>query len=473
MNVIGRKSESKLLQRYANSNQAEFVAVLGRRRVGKTYLISKTFEGEIDFETSGVLNGSNEDQFAAFNQSLRRIGYEGDYAEKWMDAFFALEQTLLPKLNNNKRHIIFIDELPCFDIRGTRFVAALGNFWNSFVSKYSNLMLIVCGSATSWMIKNVVDNKGGLHNRITHEIHLHPFTLQQCEQYVKWRNIAWDRMSILQAYMIFGGIPYYLSLIQPEDSVATAVDRLFFSANGELHKEYNRLFSSLFQNPEPYIEIVRALATHRYGLTRDELVTLLGKSAGGKISTQLGNLEKCDFIYYHRVKSKNIKKTGGYYSLADFFIQFYHTFMEQDTADDNFWSHNMLSAKVNVFFGLSFERVYMAHISQIKKAIGVGKIGTEHYSWRSNNAEQKTQIDLVIERADRIINLCEIKYSQTPYIIDKDEDMRLRVRQSEFVQQTKTRFGIQPTYITTFGLAQNAYSNSIQQNITMDDLFEE
>ena len=318
MQLIGRTKEVALLQTYVDSQQAEFIAMYGRRRVGKTFLISNMFADRIIFETSGIIHGNSEDQFAAFNQSLRRIGYTGAYTKTWMDAFFALEQTLTPMLDPTKRQVIFIDELPCLDVRSTRFVGALGHFWNSWVSKHPNLMLVICGSATSWMVDNIVNNHGGLHNRITHSMHLHPFNLAQCEIYFQARGMAWDRQAIMQAYMVFGGVPYYLSLIQPSESVSEAIDRLLFSSQGELREEYHRLFASLFTNPEPYMTIVRALANHRYGLTRDELAEYLGKSAGGGLSKLLDNLLKCDFIQYHRVRTKKINKTGGYYALAPY-----------------------------------------------------------------------------------------------------------------------------------------------------------
>ena len=472
MQLIGRTNEKALLQSYVDSQQAEFIAMYGRRRVGKTFLISNMFADMIVFETSGIIHGSSEDQFAAFNHSLRKIGYTGLYANTWMDAFFALEQTLTPKIKEDQRQVIFIDELPCLDVRSTRFVVALGHFWNSWISKHNNLILIVCGSATSWMVDKIVNNHGGLHNRITHTMHLHPFNLAQCEEYFQARGMVWDRQSIMQAYMVFGGVPYYLSLIKSSESVTEAIDRLLFAAQGELREEYYRLFSSLFTNPEPYMTIVGALANHRYGLTRDELAEHLGKSDGGGLTKLLDNLEKCDFICYHRVRSKKINKTGGYYVLSDSFVQFYHTYLDTPSNDEHYWSHNLLSPKTNTFFGLAFERVCMSHIPQIKKAIGIDQIGTEYYSWRSTDKEQKAQIDLLIERADRIINLCEIKYSNLPYTITKDTDLKFRTRQAAFVNQTGIRFGIQATYISPYGLIPNTYSSSIQKVITMDDLFE-
>ena len=472
MEIIGRTNEVALLNKYASSNKPEFVAVYGRRRVGKTFLITQTLENQMIFETSGVIMGEKEDQFAAFYQSLRRIGYEGSTLTNWMEAFFILEQLLTPRIKDGKRHIIFMDELPCFDTQGSRFVIALGHFWNTFVSRHDNLMLIVCGSATSWMVDNIVDNKGGLHNRITHALYLQPFSLAQSELFCKECHITWDRLSLLQAYMVFGGIPYYLSLIEPGESLTMAIDRLLFAKKGELHNEYKRLLASLFKHPEPYLAIVNTLAQHRYGLTRNEIASVINISDGGKLTKQLENLEKCDFISYYRTKTKKINKNGGIYMLSDFFTQFHQSFMENET-DEQFWAHNLRTPKINTYFGLSYERVCMAHIPQIKKAIGIDQIGTEYYSWRSNDPNQRAQVDLIIERADRIINLCEIKYSEGLYTIDKSEDLKLRVRQTAFVDQTQTRYGIMPTFITTYGLTPNGYANSISHQITMDDLFQQ
>ena len=273
--------------------------------------------------------------------------------------------------------------------------------------------------------------------------------------------------------MVFGGIPYYLSLIRPSESVAEAIDRLLFLEQGDLREEYDRLFASLFQHPEPYIAIIRALAHHRYGLTRDDLARELEKSDGGNLSVLLENLEYCDFIRYHHVRLKKVSKTGGYYTLADFFVQFYHSYIEAEPNDAHYWMHNLMSPKTNNYYGLTFERVCMAHIPQIKAAIGVDQIGTEYYSWRSNDSEQGAQVDLLIERADRIINLCEVKYTTGPYAIDKDEDLKYRNRRGAFVTQTGTKYGIQSTIISPYGLAKNKYYYTMQKVVTMDDLFKE
>lgn len=471
MEIIGRKEEIRQLQAYCESGRPEFIAVYGRRRIGKTFLIDEFFHYQYSFSVSGVLDGSPTEQITAFTQALRKIGYQGDMPQSWMNAFFILSELLETRLSENQRCTIFIDELPCFDTPRSGFIQAFSHFWNTWGQKHPQVLLIVCGSATTWMIKNIIDSHGGLHNRITHEIHLRPFTLNETESMLQSMQIHWDRLSILQIYMIMGGIPYYLSLLQKGESIVQAIDRLYFSANANLQSEYKRLFASLFREPEPYLEIMRILSTSRKGITREEMIKALGKKDNGHLSEYLQNLIKCDFIRYYFVKTKKIRKTNGLYQLTDFFTIFHNTFLTRPNNDEHYWSHNLQTPLMNTWLGLAFERVCMAHIPQIKRCLGIDRIGTEYYSWRSKTSENGSQIDLLIERADRIINLCEIKYSTTPYSIDKSEEMKLRIRQSDFAEETGTKYAIFPTMITTYGIRKNAYSGYIQAEVTLDDLF--
>ena len=471
MEIIGRKEEIRQLQAYCESGRPEFIAVYGRRRIGKTFLIDEFFHYQYSFSVSGVLDGSPTEQITAFTQALRKIGYQGDMPQSWMNAFFILSELLETRLSENQRCTIFIDELPCFDTPRSGFIQAFSHFWNTWGQKHPQVLLIVCGSATTWMIKNIIDSHGGLHNRITHEIHLRPFTLNETESMLQSMQIHWDRLSILQIYMIMGGIPYYLSLLQKGESIVQAIDRLYFSTHATLQSEYKRLFASLFREPEPYLEIMRILSTSRKGITREEMIKAIGKKDNGHLSEYLQNLIKCDFIRYYFVKTKKIRKTNGFYQLTDFFTIFHNTFLTRPINDEHYWSHNLQTPLMNTWLGLAFERVCMAHIPQIKRCLGIDRIGTEYYSWRSKTSENGSQIDLLIERADRIINLCEIKYSTTPYSIDKSEEMKLRIRQSDFAEETGTKYAIFPTMITTYGIRKNAYSGYIQAEVALDDLF--
>ncbi len=471
--MIGRKHELASLKSYYDSGRAEFVALYGRRRVGKTYLVNEFFGSHFAFSIIGVIDGEKSEQIAAFVQGLRNIGYSGRVPKTWMDAFYELQKLLEQSIVSGERCVLFIDELPCFDTPKAGFVRALGHFWNSWAQTHKEVMLIVCGSATSWMIKNIIDNHGGLHNRITHEMHLHPFNLHETELMLHSRNVLWDRLSIMQIYMALGGIPYYLEMLQPTDSVASALDRLFFGNDAMMSDEYDRLFKSLFKDPTPYMDILRVLARAKQGITRDEILTQTKMTDNGHFSEYMMNLVKCDFIRYYYVKSKKIKKNDGLYQLTDMFVIFYNTFVTQPVTDEHYWSMHINTPQINNWNGLSFERVCMLHIPQIKQALGIDRIGVEYYSWRSKNSTEKAQIDLLLERADRIINLCEIKYSIKEYTIDKDEDLKLRNRQGTFVEETGTRYAVIPILISTFGMKTNMYSGGIYQQITMDDLFKE
>ena len=469
--MVGRKQELADLRNYYESGKAEFVALYGRRRVGKTYLINEFFESRFAFYITGVIDGDKSEQIAAFTKGLRNIGYTGRVPGRWMDAFFLLEDILQKNMHADERCVIFIDELPCFDTPKAGFVKALGHFWNSWAQHHKNILLIVCGSATSWMIKNIIDNHGGLHDRITHEMHLHPFNLSETEQMLQSRQVHWDRLSIMQMYMVLGGIPYYLELIKPTDSVASAIDRLFFGRDASMANEYDRLFKSLFKDPTPYMEIIRALALNRQGISREEILKRTSMTDNGHFSEYLTNLVKCDFIRYYFVKNAKIKKNDGLYQLTDMFVIFYNTFLTRPIAEDHFWSTHINTPRVNNWCGLSFERVCMLHIPQIKRALGIDRIGVEYYTWRSKRSPEGAQIDLLLERADRIINLCEMKYSTGEVVIDKDEDLKLRNRQSVFVAETATRYAVVPVLVSTYGMKTYIYSGGICQQVVMDDLF--
>lgn len=468
--LIGRKIEQTQLKEYISSDRSEFIAIYGRRRVGKTFLISEMFGTEFDFETSGVLNGNREEQMFSFFSSLKNAGYDGKMPKNWMSAFDALKNLFDGKLKK-KRILIFIDELPCFDTPKSGLVKALDHFWNTWANRQKNIKLIVCGSATTWIIDNLIDNHGGLHNRITHEIHLHPFTLKETDEYLADNGFRWNRLMIAQIYMVMGGIPYYLSLLDRKCSVSENIDRLFFSQDAELDREYDRLFSSLFKSPLPYMKIVQLLSENEKGLTRNELVSKLGCETGGNLSKILTNLEHCDFIRKYNVRDKKINEKNGIYQLTDFYTHFYNSFCRKRTTDDRYWSNTLNTPRQNNWYGLAFERLCMAHVPQIKKSLGIDRIHTEYYSWRSKESKPAAQIDLIIERADNVTNLCEIKYSKGPYTIDVQEENKLRNRISDFETETGINTAIHLTLITTFGLKSNAHSSEVTNVILLDDLF--
>ena len=471
-NIIGRDKETALLERYVASGRAEFVAVYGRRRVGKTYLINHVLGGRFAFAMTGVLEGTRQDQMLAFVDAMEMFGNVLPATPpNWMKAFGMLRKFLQPKVETGEPCVVFFDEISCLDTHNSGFVKALGYFWNSWASLHDNIKLVVCGSATAWMIKNIIDSKGGLHNRVTHEMRIRPFTLLESEQYLKSEGFIWNRLSILQAYMVFGGVAYYLSLLQPEESLAQNIDRLMFSPDGELRREYSRLYKTLFSAPEPYMRIVTLLGDYRKGLTRSELVEKLGTDAGGTLSEQLANLCECGIIRKYKIREKGtVKRNGGIYQLVDFFSMFYQHFVAKND-EKNWWSKHLNTPEVNTWLGLAYERVCLTHTEQILLALHLDTISTSQYSWRSKTSQPAAQVDLIIERADDMINLCEVKYSKEAYCIDQEEDQRIRHRLSAFQRETGTRSGIFVTMITTFGLAAGMYNETVSIKLTMDDLF--
>ena len=470
--LIGREKEIRLLTEYTSSDRPEFVAIYGRRRVGKTFLVNHLFHGKMAFAMTGVLDGTSEEQMEAFIDALQEYSKKTvKRPENWMEAFRLLKEYLKRKVTLKRRCIVFLDELPSMDTQRSGFIRALGYFWNSWASMQDNLTLIVCGSATSWMIKNVVNDKGGLHDRITHEIHLHPFTLHETETYLKSRNFKWERLSVLQAYMALGGVPYYLSLLHHNESFSTNIDRLFFGEEEELRREYKRLYSTLFQSPESYMSIVNALSKVKHGMTRKELSSALGYAPNGTLSQKLEDLVNCDIIRKYVVREKRISNRSAIYQLTDFYSQFYLTFVPRAEAETNYWTNHIGTPEINTWLGLCFERVCMTHVTQIKKGLGIDRISTKFYSWQSKQSQPKAQIDMILDRADGIINLCEMKYSEAEYSISNTETIKLRNRAAAFKEETCTKGALWPTLITTYGLKDGIHSSTFIATLTMDDLF--
>ena len=469
--IIGRKKEIKQLTEYYHSGKAEFVAVYGRRRIGKTYLVHNLFLDSFAFEMSGSIDAPLEAQLSNFGFALREFGDSHQpIPSNWIEAFEALKQLLKAKLSGN-RLVVFIDELPCLDTRKSGFQQAFEHFWNGWASKQNEIMLIVCGSATSWMITNLIDSHGGLHNRITHEMYLAPFTLGETEEMLSANGFTWSRLSILQMYSIIGGVPYYLSLLDKVQGVEGNVDRLFFSEHAELKREYGRLYASLFKNSEICMKIIEALASCKQGLTRKEIVERLKLPSGGTLTKVLRELIDCDFVRGYNTRERKIKQKDQIYQLIDLYTLFYMQFCHPASTDTAFWTHQMGKPRQNTWYGLAFERICMLHIPQIKQQLGIAQIYTEYYSWRSKLSTPASQIDLLIDRNDKTISICEMKYASGEYEITKayanHVDQRLRTFRK--VSSTKKSFSI--VYITPFGLLNNMYARKVNRQITADDLF--
>lgn len=470
--MIGRENEQKLLLDTLQSDESQFVAVYGRRRVGKTYLIRETFGYNFAFQHTGLQKGSKTEQLNEFKRSLKNAGMKNvPPLSNWMDAFYALWE-FLQSLPDGKK-VVFIDELPWLDTPKSNMVSALDHFWNAWVTTRKDIVLVVCGSATSWIISKIVRNYGGLHNRLTRQIYLEPFTLYECELYAKSKHLGMSRRNILETYMVLGGIPYYWSFLNKGDSQAQNLDKLFFSKNGELVGEYKALYSSLFKNPESYIEVVSILGRKKAGMTRQEIIDAIKKNEGGKLTIILEELEQCDFIRSYQSIGK--KKKDTVFQLIDNFTLFYFKFMDGTIKiEKNYWSKVMQKPTYNAWSGLAFERICLQHIEQIKKALGISGVICNVCSWnyRPKNTDEKgVQIDLLIDRDDNVINLCEIKFSKSEYEITAEYERELYRKAEVFTRETGTKKGVAIVMITTFGLVENEWSNNINKQIVLDDLF--
>jgi hypothetical protein len=468
--IIGRETEYAMFDSYMASGKNEFVALYGRRRVGKTFLVRSYFNDTFDFYATGVIEGSRATQMASFYSSLLRYGYTGDEPKTWVQAFDALAGLLESKqTDSEQRLVVFLDELPCFDTPRAGFLAALDLFWNSRASWFRNICFVVCGSATSWMMRKIVNNRGGLHNRATHIVHLRPFTLGQTEEYLQSRKFHWPRIAVLQAYMALGGVPYYLSLLNPKKNLPDNLDSLFFSASPMLENEYQRLFKSLFRSADAYMEIIRLLSTRRDGFTRAEIAKTLKITDNGHLCNMLDDLEHCDFV--RRYNNGRLQK-NGIYQLVDFFSLFHYRFCTRRVTDEHFWRNSLGTPEQNSWYGLTFERVCLWHVSQIVHALHLDTIRHEYYAWRSRESTPAVQIDLVIDRADGIATICEIKYSKDDYLLTEKEYRNIVRREETFRTETAHKGGVQVCLITTYGLRNNTYSDISSSTLSVDALFD-
>lgn len=470
--MIGRKKEKDYLLELSEKQEAQLIAVYGRRRVGKTYLVRQTYGDAILFEHTGMYHGKLGDQLLIFRDSLLRHGATNvPVLRTWHDAFMELERFITSRSEQKK--ILFLDEFPWLDTPKSGFITAFEHFWNGWGSAQDGLVIIICGSATSWIIRKVLKNKGGLHNRVTGVVPLEPFTLAECKAYAEYQGLAYEESDIAEAYMIFGGIPYYWSYLRKDESLAQSVDRLLFSPNGKLRHEFSELLASLFNEDEHYLKIVMALAQKKQGLTQQDLLKITGYPQGGNFSKYLEELEQCGFIRRYTNWDKKVR--NGLYQLLDNFVLFHLTFIKDESNQDiHFWQLSSASAPVLTWKGLAFERLCLLHSQQIKKALGISGVLTKIYSWRHTPDEVHptgAQIDLLIERADNVINVCEMKWSGDSYTITKDVDANLRSKVETFRSVTNTRKAIHLTMVTTYGIEHNMYWNHVQSEVTLADLF--
>ncbi|MBO7378380.1 MAG: AAA family ATPase [Bacteroidales bacterium] len=478
---IGREKEQQQLKEYLNSEQSEFIAIYGRRRVGKTFLIQKVIGSDYAFYVAGMNKVSMRIQLKNFMQGIQKKQPEVPVAKTWLDAFVALENYLetLPE----GRKIVFIDEMPWMDSPRSNFISGLEHFWNSWASWRDDIKLIVCGSATSWIINNLIKNRGGLHNRVTHKIPVKPFTLRECQLYFDAKGFRLSTKQIAECYMVLGGVPFYLSKMNKGESVAQNIDRLIFAEDGELHDEFQSLYDSLYKNAANHIKIVTALATKGQGLTRKEIVGKTNLADNGKFSLMLEELESCGFIRSYEPflmetgkdvgrNSADRKSSDTLYQLVDSFTLFYFQVLKKAGAhDSHYWSNNQNSHVYSTWSGLSFEMLCLNHAEQIKNALGISGITANVFSWYGKGSLRSAQIDMLIDRADRTINICEMKFWNRPYAMSAKDEADIERKVSTFIETTNTDKNVIVTMITTKGIEQNEHSGCVQREITLDELF--
>ena len=470
--MIGREKEAAILRGAIEDTRSHFIAVYGRRRIGKTFLIQEACGYRFTFRHTGLSGGNMKEQLFAFASSLKDANFEVKRTPRnWLEAFELLKDGI--RASREQRKVIFIDELSWMDTPRSDLMTALENFWNGWAAGRQDIILIVCASATSWIVSKVVHNKGGLYNRLTEQIHLGAFTLRECELYVRDAGIAMNREQILQYYMIFGGVPYYWGFLRKGLSLVQNVDAALFAKDAPLKQEFKYLYASIFKNPEPYEKIIAALGTKKVGMTRDEIISATGMTNSGGLTTKLEELESCGFI--RRYYSFGMQKKHALYQLMDCFTLFYYQFLKSEPTDEHFWTNQLNTPRVNTWMGLAFERVCLMHVEQIKQKLGISGVLTDVNSWYckadADRGIHGSQIDMLIVRKDQVINLCEMKYCGSEYAITESVAGDIRNKIHDLVTVTGTKYAIYPTMITTYGLMPNSYSSDIQSVVTMDDLF--
>jgi len=473
---VGRSEEKVVLGKTLKGNEPEFLALYGRRRVGKTFLIREFFQDSLCFELTGIHDASRSLQLRNFSDQLARaIGsrLRPELPSDWYAAFGQLT-TFLESLDTAQRHVVFFDEIPWLATRRSGFLQALEHFWNSWASRQSHIVVVICGSAAAWMIEKVIHNRGGLYNRVTRRIRLEPFSLTEVREFLESRSVRLEPRQIIELFMALGGIPHYLKEVEPDRSAAQNIDAICFSPNGLLATEFPRLYAALFDHPERHLELIRALASRSGGLTRKQLLEESGRPSGGRSTATLDELVESGFV--HRIDPWEKARRDALYRLADEFSLFYLRWMEsQRRRGEGTWLKLRGTPAWRVWSGYAFENVCRRHLMKMKQALGIAGVETTHGCWLhrpSERVDEGAQIDLLIDRRDDVINVCEMKYTDDEFMIKRQYAQQLQRKLDVFRRVTRTRKSLYLTMVTTFGVRKNSYATDLVANeITMDDLF--
>ncbi len=471
--MTGRKQQTAIMQEALTAGVSSFIAVTGRRRVGKTYLIEQVYANNFCLLVTGIQTADKQSQINNFVEKIAVYSRKKNTTAPatWQQVFVELRKYLktLPK---NKKQVIFLDELPWISTNKSGFLQMMAHLWNDYLSKEKHFILVVCGSATSWITKRIVNDRGGLHNRLTFAIALKPFTLSETKAFFSQKKISLSDNAIIELYMVFGGVPFYLEKIKRGESPAQAVERICFSETASLKNEYDNLYKALFDQSENHEKLVAALANSKCGLSADEVVSKSGIAKGGPFTRTMNDLMLSGFVIAEAPYGK--LKRGSLYRLVDEFSIFYHRFIKRNKKSyKGIWQILAASQQYKIWTGYAFEGICMKHVAEIKKALGIENVYTETASYRhtGNNLSAGFQIDLIIDRKDQVINLCGCKFYSAAFEIDKKYAAQLLLRKSLFKKDTGTGKTVFNTLITNHTLVHNAHSiDSVENFITTDKL---
>lgn len=473
--IVGRDAEKKILKDMLGSNEAELIAVFGRRRIGKTFLIRNYYQQQLVFEFTGIHDTGLSEQLLNFSRAIQqamKLPIPPATPDNWTQAFIFLSDFLETKLKKDPAVVLF-DEFPWIHTPKSGFLTAFGHWWNTWASRRPKLKVVICGSAASWMIENVLHNRGGLHNRVSRTIRLFPFSLKESAEYLVSRGIRLDHYQVLQLYMAMGGIPQYLKQVEKGESASQAIDRLFFEKNGMLKSEFSVLYRSLFNNAGQHEGIIRQLSKKAKGMSRTEIIKACGFTTGGTTTKLFSELEQSGFITQYIPFAKTSR--DGIYKLSDEYSLFYLKFIDRARATGvGTWHKIVRGQSYSSWSGYAFEAICQKHLPQIKRALGIAAVYTEASGWRysAQKGETGTQIDLLLDRQDHCINICEIKFSDEVFVIDKKYAAELDNKSGVFKAKTETRKTVFLTMITTYGTKQNTYyTGRVMSEVTMEDLF--
>lgn len=471
MEMIGRLEEKKKLMLAYDSSEPELVAVYGRRRIGKTFLIRETFGNKFTFYHTGAQNCTTKTQLSIFHSAMREQGLPNIQVPRtWPEALAQL-RTLIEN-SSDRRKLIFIDELPWMDAPRSGFLSALEYFWNSWGSAQKDVVFIICGSSTSWIINKIFKNRGGLHNRVTKKIHLAPFTLRECEEFAQTRKLGLSRNNILEGYMAMGGVPLYWAKLDKGKSIAQNINDLFLAEDGELRYEFNDIFNSIFTHPDRYMKLIECLSSKKSGKSRAEISKETKIGSSGSLTDMLDELIQCGFIrkYCHTSKKSN----DALYQLVDLYTLFYYQFARKaHGTDEDYWLKLLNTPVYNTWCGLAFEKVCLLHTRQIKAALGISGIMANIFSWHVKKTEEHpgVQIDLLIDRSDNMVNVCEMKYAPNGYILTVKEAEKIKTRLGVYSMYLSPKKGLQLVMITSNGIKGNKDSIVINHELKSDNLF--